>query len=91
MGNQVTPTCERPLIKEVNWHIIEPFYVYDSCLCITSAWGVPFGLCEVFLLEDLQDGGSDLGRCCNYGMAVWERKGEDKAVWREAAGKRTEF
>jgi hypothetical protein len=41
---------------EVNWHIIEPFCVYDGYLCITSAWGVPFGLCEVFLLEDLQDG-----------------------------------
>ncbi len=24
----------------------------------------------------------DLGRCCNYEMAVWERKGEDKAIWR---------
>ncbi len=37
------------------------------------------------------DGGSNLGQCCNYEMAVWERKGEDKAVWREASGKRTEF
>ncbi len=24
----------------------------------------------------------DLGQCCNYGMAVWEREGEDKAIWR---------
>jgi hypothetical protein len=22
----------------------------------------------------------DLGWCCNYEMAVWERKGEDKAI-----------
>ncbi len=51
MGNQVTPTCERTLIREVNWHIIEPFCVYDGCLCITSAWGVPLGLCEVFRQE----------------------------------------
>ncbi len=21
-----------------------------------------------------------MGRCCNYEMAVWERKGEDKAI-----------
>ncbi len=24
----------------------------------------------------------DLGQCYNYEMAVWERKGEDKAIWR---------
>ncbi len=24
----------------------------------------------------------DFGQCCNYGMAVWEREGEDKAIWR---------
>ncbi len=75
------------------WHIFEPFCVYDGCLCITSAWGVPLGLCEVFLLGDLQDGCywmkdgwrlrcCDLGRCCNYEMAVWEHKGEDTAMWR---------
>jgi hypothetical protein len=34
----------------------------------------------------------DLGRCCNYEMAVWERKGEDKAIWRGNLGKkRTDF
>ncbi len=36
--------------------------------------------------------GCDLGRCCNYEMAVWERKGEDKAIWRGCFWKkRTEF
>jgi len=25
----------------------------------------------------------DLGRCCNYEMAVWEREGEDKAIWKK--------
>jgi hypothetical protein len=48
-------------------------------------------ICRMAAIEWRLDGGSDLGRCCNYEMAVWERKGEDKAVWREAAGKRTEF
>jgi len=51
MGNYVTPTCERTLIREVNWHIIESFCVYDDCLCITYAWGIPLGLCEVFCWE----------------------------------------
>jgi len=26
----------------------------------------------------------DLGRCCNYEMAVWEREGEDKVIWRRS-------
>ncbi len=34
----------------------------------------------------------DLGQCCNYEMAVWERKGEDKAIWRGSLWKkRREF
>jgi hypothetical protein len=33
------------------------------------------------------DGISDLGRCCNYEMAVWERKREDKAIWKGSFGK----
>jgi hypothetical protein len=36
------------------------------------------------------DGGSDLGRCCNYEMAVWECKGEDKAIWKGSFGKMNE-
>jgi hypothetical protein len=44
------------LIREVGCWLVEPFCVYDSCLCITSAWGLPFGLCGVFLLGDLLDG-----------------------------------
>jgi hypothetical protein len=40
------------LIREVGCWLVEPFCLYDGCLCITSAWGVPFGLCGVFLLGD---------------------------------------
>ncbi len=44
------------LIREVGCWLVEPFCVYDGCLCITSAWGLPFGLCGVFLLGNLLDG-----------------------------------
>ncbi len=30
----------------------------------------------------------DLGRFCNYEMAVWEREGEDKAIWRRSFWKK---
>jgi hypothetical protein len=56
MGNYVTLTFERPLIKEINWHIFEPFCVCDGRPCIISAWEVPLGWFELSLLKDLHDG-----------------------------------
>ncbi len=56
MGKEVTLTFERPLIREFNQHIFEPFCVCDGRHCITSTWEVLMGVFKVVLLEDLHDG-----------------------------------
>ncbi len=85
MGNGVTLIFERPLIREPNQHFFEPFRVCDGRPCITSAWIMPWlRICDSYTEWAWGlDGGSKLwsGFVLRlWGMAVWKRDEEDKAL-----------